>query len=522
MNQISTSESQVPMMPSAHLPTSNRRLLAARLKQQHYGRLEIKLIGSLRVRRGEVILGYRELGGPKPRQILEILLLSLGSPVSKDRLIEILWDGQAPPEALPTLESYVSVLRRHLQPGMGKDGPLRTVSRGYMVDRELVDLDLDQFDVLLRRAEAAVPHQALDLLGQALAMASAPLLEDELLASWAEDERSRHAARVFHARTLAAEAALSQGQAEMAVTWARQALAYDALSERAWSALVLGLETCGQPIEALRAFEQCRRTLDSEMGCRPGTALQSAHARLLKATSGAPAPMPSLSALPGTADFSAVLGPIIRILTINRHRTFTELLSAALSREPDLLSIGAAASVATGLKMVQDLAPDVVVMDLYLPDGEGLAAAKRILDVAPRTRVVVLAWDPTPDALRLAAAIGVCVFLPNAGSLATMLDVLRRGKPEHAAMPAMGAGPERPWERTRTVAPEPGLTARELEVLKLLAEGHELRAAAARLNVSLKTVSHHVNAIFHKLRNQQAESGAAVPRRGLRPQTADT
>lgn len=487
-------------------------------------RLDVRIIGTLQIRRGDVTLGFRELGGPKPRQILEILLLSLGAPVSKDRLIEVLWAGQAPAEALPTLESYVSVLRRHLQPGRGKEGPLRTVTGGYVVDRSMVDLDLDRFDSLLRRAEAAGPHQAMDLLQEALGLASAPLLGDELLPSWAEEERARHAARVFHARTLAAEAALALDKAETAVTWAREALAYDALSERAWSALILGLEKCGQLTEALRAFEQCRRTMNTEMGCTPGSALRSAHARLLEATADtsrlAPMVGPRLAAPPGTSDLPRVHVPRIRILTINPHRTFTELLTSALNREPDLRTVGAAASAATGVAMSRELAPDVVIMDYNLPDGDGLAAASRILSEAPHVRIVMIAGDPAPEALRRAAAMGVCAFLPKNGSLAAMLNALRYAQPGNAI-----ASPPKPGitvESGHAVDPQPVLTAHELQVLKLLAEGHELRVAALRLNMSLSTCRTYLKAIFAKLgTHTQLETVDEVPQRGMLPLRAD-
>jgi DNA-binding SARP family transcriptional activator len=402
-------------MASVDLAESERPLPAVRTGPRPC-RLDVRIIGPLRIRRGDAILGCRELGGPKPRQVLELLLLSLGIPVSKDRLIEILWAGQAPPEALPTLESYVSVLRRHLQPGMRKDGPLRTVTGGYMVDRSLVDLDLDRFDALLRRAETAGPQHALVLLKDALGLASAPLLGDELLPSWAEDERARHAARVFHARVMASEAALAVGKAQMAATWAREAIADDPLSERAWTAMILGLEKSGQLTEALRAFEHCRRIMDREMGCAPGAALRSAHARLLKATAD--------DSLPADPPFLHTSK--IRILTINGHRTFTELLTGALDREPDLLSVGAAASAEAGVEMSRELVPDVVILDYHLPDDDGFGAARRILAAAPRTRIVMLAGNPTPESHRQAAAIGICAFLPKDGSLATMLDALRR------------------------------------------------------------------------------------------------
>lgn len=402
-------------MSSVDLAASDQPLPAV-LTRPGPCRLDARIIGPLRIRRGDVVLGYGELGGPKPRQILELLLLNLGAPVSKDRLIDILWAGQAPPEALPTLESYVSVLRRHLQPGMGKDGPLRTVTGGYMLDRSLVDLDLDRFEALVRRAESAVPQRAIVLLREALGLASGPLMGDELMPSWAETERTRHAARVFHARMLAAESALALGQPRLAATWARESVTNDPLSERAWTALVLGLEKSGQPTEALRAFDQCRRIMDREMGCAPGPVLRSIHARLLEAT--ADASFPVDGATPGP--------PRIRVMTINRHRTFTELLASALDRELDLHSVGAADSAHEGADLVRKLAPDVVIIDYRLPDDDGIAAALRILAAAPHTRIVMLAGAPTPAAQRRAAAAGICAFLPKDGSLATLLDAIRQ------------------------------------------------------------------------------------------------
>jgi DNA-binding SARP family transcriptional activator/ActR/RegA family two-component response regulator len=340
----------------------------------------------------------------------------LGVPVSKDRLIDILWAGQAPPEALPTLESYVSVLRRHLQPGMGKNGPLRTVTGGYMLDRSLVDLDLDRFETLVRRAESAMPRRAIVLLQEALSLATAPLMGDELVPSWAEAERNRHAARVFRARILAAESALALGKTQLAVTWAREAVADDPLSEQAWTALVRGLEKTGQPTEALRAFEQCRRIMEREMGCAPGPVLRSIYARLLEATGDSAVPVPR-----STPD-----SPTIRVMIIYRYRTITELLAFAFDREPDMLSVGTADSAQSGVDLARELAPDVILLDDRLHDDDGMAAARRILADAPRTRILMLSAEPTPEAQRQAAAAGICAFLPKSGSLATLLYAVRR------------------------------------------------------------------------------------------------
>lgn len=246
--------------------------------------ISVKIIGNLQVHRGETVLTAASLGGPKPRQIFEILLLNLGTPVSKDRLIDLLWGGRAPGEALATLESYVSVLRRNLQPGCAKTGPLRTANGGYVLEQSLVDLDLHRFNALMLRAEHSAPAEAYPLLVQALALATGPLLSDELAPEWAEEAREHHAADVTALRVMAAEAAGASGQADKAVHWSQQAVAAEPLNERAWSALVSGYEAAGRYSEGLQAYDKCRRLLDRDLGCTPGPGLRAAHARLLQAT----------------------------------------------------------------------------------------------------------------------------------------------------------------------------------------------------------------------------------------------
>ncbi|WP_241979493.1 response regulator transcription factor [Cryobacterium suzukii] len=209
----------------------------------------------------------------------------------------------------------------------------------------------------------------------------------------------------------------------------------------------------------------------------------------------------------------------IRILIVDDHTTFTELLTGSLDREPDLCSVGSANSVASGIAACLALSPDVVVMDYHLPDGSGLVAAAAILARAAHTRIVILTGDPALEALEQAAAIGVCAFLPKDGSLATVLDTLRHarigGFIVHPSLVSLLSTRRR--LRSEEI-PFPDLTKRELAVLRLMGEGSDVRANAKTLGISENTCRGYVKSILGKLgAHSQLEAVVVATRLGLVP-----
>lgn len=244
--------------------------------------ISVRLFGTFEIYREGTALTAADMGGCKPRHIFEILLLNLGTPVSKARLIEILWGASATDGAVATLESYVSGIRRAIQPGHTKTGPLRTANSGYVLDPQLVDLDLSNFRRLVRAAGQASPAEAHALLLQALEISVEPLLGFELVADWAEEARTRHAAEKVAAQIFAAETAAFLDKPAAAIQLAQAAIRSEPLNERAWTVLVAGYEQAGLPVEGLSAYDRCRRLFDRDLGCAPGPALQAAHLRLLR------------------------------------------------------------------------------------------------------------------------------------------------------------------------------------------------------------------------------------------------
>lgn len=199
-----------------------------------------------------------------------------------------------------------------------------------------------------------------------------------------------------------------------------------------------------------------------------------------------------------------------RILIVDDHTTFAELLNGALDREGDLHSVGYANSAATGVEQYLALRPDIVIMDYHLPDGSGITAAARILAYAPHARIVMLTGDPTAEALEEAAAIGICAFLPKDGSLATMLETLRYARAGCMVVhPLLLAQTARKSKRSWS-GRGPVLTPRELDVLRLMAQGKDVRANARSLGISPNTCRGYVKAILAKLESHSQLEAVAV------------
>jgi len=198
-------------------------------------KIQVKLFGPTTVITADGT-ALSDLGGIKPRQVLEILALAVGTPVSKDRLVEQLWGDNPPRTYTGTLESYISLLRRKMGIARGRGSALATTSNGYLLDATQVEVDLDQFRRLTRPAPSTRPGDALAGTQQALGLITGELLASEPYAEWAGDERAQFATEYLTACNRAADHALHAGDPHTAITLARAAIETDQISETAWQA----------------------------------------------------------------------------------------------------------------------------------------------------------------------------------------------------------------------------------------------------------------------------------------------
>jgi SARP family transcriptional regulator, regulator of embCAB operon len=268
----------------------------------------IDVLGGLRVRAGGKALGPRELGRTKPRHLLLALLLQRGAPVSKDRLVSLLWGESAPSCAKANLEAYVCVLRKALRPCPAAQASLiTTVAGGYALDMGCVDLDLVRYERLMSAGlqPGTDPTAALPMLQQAMDLAKSPLLPEETASAWLDEVRFIHNQEVRKGLIAAADkvAGLPCRSAER---WARLALEGDPLEESAWHALLKSLEASGHHADGLRAYDHCRKVFADELGCAPGPRLQGLYALMLR------------GAYEGDDDLSQLLDAVIRLHMASR------------------------------------------------------------------------------------------------------------------------------------------------------------------------------------------------------------
>jgi DNA-binding NarL/FixJ family response regulator len=194
-----------------------------------------------------------------------------------------------------------------------------------------------------------------------------------------------------------------------------------------------------------------------------------------------------------------------RVVVVDDDVVLTEALSLVWEREGDLQIVGLAHTGADGLALSRREQPQVVLMDYRLPDTTGTEAAAKLSDELPGTAVVIMTIDPSDQAMLEAVESGASGFLSKTQGVQAVTDAVRRAAGGEMLIPAATiarllalARDRRRREHQRQTLQE-RLTARELEVLQLMAQGLDTRALVERLVLSQTTVRTHVAAVLAKL-----------------------
>ncbi len=212
--------------------------------------------------------------------------------------------------------------------------------------------------------------------------------------------------------------------------------------------------------------------------------------------------------------------PPIRILLADDHRMFRQGLRELIERKTHFLVIGEASTGREALAKIEQLRPDIVLLDIQMPDLDGVAVARQVARQYPDIKVVMLTMYRQDQHLLEAIKAGVRGYLlkdADADELIAVLERVARG--EAALDPALT---DRVFEAVRRgesgQQPNEPLTEREREILQLLVIGSDNRSIAARLHLSEKTVGNRLSEIFQKLGVANRTQAAMVAvQRGIVP-----
>jgi len=213
---------------------------------------------------------------------------------------------------------------------------------------------------------------------------------------------------------------------------------------------------------------------------------------------------------------------VIRVLVVDDHDLFRMGLSSLLSAETDIEVVAQASGGRSGVRLAHELRPDVVLMDLQMPDVEGHEATRQIVERDPSTRVVVLTVLSDEADVIAALEAGACGFLTKHTPIDDVIVAVRAAaqgaawlspRAAEAVLTRLRLTSE---DRESNLEPFVELSARELDVLRLIARGLENSQIAEILNISPRTAKNHVSNILAKLAlPSRVEAAIYAVRRGL-------
>lgn len=192
----------------------------------------------------------------------------------------------------------------------------------------------------------------------------------------------------------------------------------------------------------------------------------------------------------------------ITVLIVDDHDVVRQGIHAYLDALPDFAVVGEAESGETAVKLAQELVPDVTLMDLVMPGTDGVEATRRVKHVSPRTQIVVLTSYHQDEHIFPALRAGAISYLLKDVKMEELADAVRRAARGEATLHprvAVRVIQELQGARDQGLNPFTELTGREIEVLKLIANGLSNSEIAAGLVISENTVKGHVSNIFSKL-----------------------
>ncbi len=452
-----------------------------------------------------------DLGGQRQQAVLARLLVAGGRAVPVSVLIDELWPGEPPAQALSTIQGYVSRLRRALEPNRApreEAGVLVSAPPGYALRADVEDVDSWHFEHLVK-SDHEGPAATLERMETALALWRGPALAGFQELAWAQTE----ATRLDELRLLAverrADAALRLGRTGPMIPDLEAHASAHPLREEAWRLLALALYRAGRQGDALGALRRAREALRDELGLDLGPTLQRLEQDILVQAEHLDAPdpatggpqngppsghgvEPSAPSVPGVA--------ALRVLIADDQALVRTGLKVILDSEPGLDLVGEAENGEQAIALVQSARPDVVLMDIQMPRLDGLAAARRILAAEAPPKVIMMTTFGTDENLYAALRAGVSGFVLKTSAPEQLIAAVRAAVAGDALLdPAVTTHLIAAFAGRRDPAAPEGLSDSDIDLIKLVARGFTNRQIAMTLAVPEQEVADEVTALLRGL-----------------------
>lgn len=206
----------------------------------------------------------------------------------------------------------------------------------------------------------------------------------------------------------------------------------------------------------------------------------------------------------------------LTILIADDHPVYRQGLERAIRERPELELVASSADGRDALEKINELEPDVAVVDVRMPGLDGLKIVSAVQRDGLRTKVVLLTGYEDSAAAYRALAQGAAGYVSKASDHMELCDsIVTAGRGETVIAPQFAAGIATEIQM-REASERPALTAREIEILKLQAEGRTTARIAEELGVTEPTVETHVSSLYEKLKvSDRASAVAAAMRWGL-------
>jgi DNA-binding NarL/FixJ family response regulator/DNA-binding SARP family transcriptional activator len=471
--------------------------------------LTFRALGPFQARHGDVVL---DLGGQRQMAVLARLLVAGGRAVPVSVLIDELWPGEPPVQALSTIQGYVSRLRRALEPDRAprKEAEvLVSAPPGYALRAAAEQVDSWRFESAVKLdGDAAAVWARME---EALALWRGPALAEFSDLSWAVTEAGRLEELRLTAVERRADAGLALGHSAALVADLEAHVSAHPLREEAWRLLALALYRGGRQGDALGALRRARAVLRDELGLDLGATLQRLESDMLAQAPHLDPPAPPAvrasvpEAAPETPPAAEAVpeAETLRVVVVDDQALVRTGLRVVLDSEPGFQLAGEAENGEQAIALVRETRPDLVLMDIQMPRLDGLTAARRILADEDPPKVVMMTTFGTDDNLYSALRAGVSGFVLKTSAPEQLITAMRAAQAGDALIdPAVTTRLIAAFAGHSDPAAPPalaGLGDAELDLLKLIARGLTNRQIAVTLSVSEPSVAESVGKLLAHL-----------------------